>query len=104
VLTPRSEASAPIWSWPSGAVPFTHHSLALVAHAGAAARDVVRFARRLRARVERRLGVRLSPEPVFWSFGYGLADRVRRLPPRREGRPVDRSIRHAPGSFPTRAS
>jgi UDP-N-acetylmuramate dehydrogenase len=47
----------------------TRHSLALVAHAGATARDVVRLARRLRAGVEARFGVRLVPEPVFWGFG-----------------------------------
>jgi UDP-N-acetylmuramate dehydrogenase len=47
----------------------TRHSLALVAHAGASARDVVRFARRLRGAVESRFGVRLVPEPVFWGFG-----------------------------------
>jgi UDP-N-acetylmuramate dehydrogenase len=47
----------------------TRHSLALVAHAGASARDVVRFARRLRGDVESRFGVRLVPEPVFWGFG-----------------------------------
>src|SRR5439155_154933 len=33
---------------------------------GLAARDVVAFARRLRAAVEQRFGVRLTPEPVFW--------------------------------------
>jgi UDP-N-acetylmuramate dehydrogenase len=47
----------------------TRHSLAVVAHAGASARDVVRLARRLRATVEARFGVRLIPEPVFWGFG-----------------------------------
>ncbi|PYM61853.1 MAG: UDP-N-acetylenolpyruvoylglucosamine reductase [Candidatus Rokuibacteriota bacterium] len=46
----------------------TRHSLAVVAHAGARAADVVRFARRLRDGVEARLGVRLVPEPVFWGF------------------------------------
>jgi UDP-N-acetylmuramate dehydrogenase len=46
----------------------TRHALAVVAHAGASARDVVRLARRLRAGVEARFGVRLSPEPVFWGF------------------------------------
>ena len=48
----------------------TRHSLAIVAHAGASARDVVRFARRLRASVEARFGVRLVPEPVFWGFDH----------------------------------
>ncbi|MCC6214399.1 MAG: UDP-N-acetylmuramate dehydrogenase [Polyangiaceae bacterium] len=47
----------------------TRHTLALVAHEGATAREVVRFARRVRATVEDRFGVRLVPEPVFWGFG-----------------------------------
>jgi UDP-N-acetylmuramate dehydrogenase len=46
----------------------TRHALAIVAHDGARARDVVGFARRVRARVEERCGVRLLPEPVFWGF------------------------------------
>ncbi|MGH7268427.1 MAG: UDP-N-acetylmuramate dehydrogenase, partial [Candidatus Rokuibacteriota bacterium] len=46
----------------------TRHTLAVVAHDGAAARDVVAFARRVRDGVERRFGVRLVPEPVFWGF------------------------------------
>ena len=50
-----------------GAVGFsTRHALAIVCHHGACARDVVAFARRVRARVEERLGVRLMPEPVLW--------------------------------------
>jgi UDP-N-acetylmuramate dehydrogenase len=44
----------------------TRHTLAIVAHDGARARDVVAFARRLQAGVEKRFGVRLTPEPVFW--------------------------------------
>ena len=44
----------------------TRHSLAIVCHEGARARDVVAFARRVRRRVEERVGVRLAPEPVFW--------------------------------------
>jgi UDP-N-acetylmuramate dehydrogenase len=44
----------------------TRHSLAIVCHPGARASDVVGFARRVRARVEERVGVRLVPEPVFW--------------------------------------
>jgi UDP-N-acetylmuramate dehydrogenase len=44
----------------------TRHSLAVVAHDGARARDVVAFARRLQAAVEERFGIRLTPEPVFW--------------------------------------
>ncbi len=47
----------------------TRHALAIVAHEGARARDIIRFARRVRARVEARFGVRLVPEPVFWGFG-----------------------------------
>jgi UDP-N-acetylmuramate dehydrogenase len=46
----------------------SRHTLAVVAHEGAGARDVVAFARRLRAGVDARLGVRLQPEPVFWGF------------------------------------
>jgi UDP-N-acetylmuramate dehydrogenase len=44
----------------------TRHALAIVCHAGARAHHVVAFARRVRARVEERTGVRLTPEPVFW--------------------------------------
>ena len=44
----------------------SRHTLAIVCHDGARAADVVAFARRLRARVEERFGVRLHPEPVFW--------------------------------------
>jgi UDP-N-acetylmuramate dehydrogenase len=44
----------------------TRHTLAIVAHDGARASDVVAFARRLQAGVEQRFGVRLAPEPVFW--------------------------------------
>ncbi len=47
----------------------SRHALAIVAHEGARARDVVRLARRIRAGVEARFGVRLVPEPVFWGFG-----------------------------------
>jgi len=46
----------------------TRHALAVVAHEGARAADVGAFARRIRARVEARFGVRLFPEPVFWGF------------------------------------
>jgi UDP-N-acetylmuramate dehydrogenase len=56
----------------------TRHTLAVVAHPGARAADVVRFAGRVRARVEARFGVRLVPEPVFWGFG-----------PLEDGLPVD---------------
>jgi UDP-N-acetylmuramate dehydrogenase len=44
----------------------TRHALAIVCHDGARAVDVVAFARRLRARVEERFGIRLVAEPVFW--------------------------------------
>jgi UDP-N-acetylmuramate dehydrogenase len=44
----------------------TRHTLAIVARDGAQARDVVAFAQRLQAGVEKRFGVRLTPEPVFW--------------------------------------
>ena len=44
----------------------TRHTLAIVCHDGARARDVVAFARRVRAGVEQRFGVRLHPEPIFW--------------------------------------
>ena len=40
-------------------------SKALFEH-GARARDVTAFARRVRAGVEERFGVRLHPEPIFW--------------------------------------
>ena len=44
----------------------TRHTLAIVCHDGARARDVAAFARRVRAGVEERFGVRLHPEPIFW--------------------------------------
>jgi UDP-N-acetylmuramate dehydrogenase len=44
----------------------SRHALAVVAHEGARARDVVAFARRIQADVEARFGVRLAPEPVYW--------------------------------------
>jgi UDP-N-acetylmuramate dehydrogenase len=46
----------------------TRHTLAIVAHEGARAADVVRVARRVRDGVLARFGVRLVPEPVFWGF------------------------------------
>jgi UDP-N-acetylmuramate dehydrogenase len=46
----------------------TRHSLAVVAHDNARAKDVVLFARRLQSAVEQRFGVRLTPEPVFWGM------------------------------------
>jgi UDP-N-acetylmuramate dehydrogenase len=44
----------------------TRHTLALVAHDGARAGDVLAFARRVQDTVEARFGVKLTPEPVFW--------------------------------------
>ena len=44
----------------------SNHVLALVAHAGARAADVLGLARHLQVTVRERLGVRLQPEPVFW--------------------------------------
>ena len=44
----------------------TRHTLAIVCHDGARARDVTAFARRVRTGVEERFGVRLHPEPIFW--------------------------------------
>ena len=49
----------------------TRHALAIVAHEGARASDVVAFARRLRAAVEERFGIRLTPEPVLWGTDLG---------------------------------
>jgi UDP-N-acetylmuramate dehydrogenase len=46
----------------------SRHALALVCHDGARAEDLVRLARRIRARVRERFGVRLLPEPSFWGF------------------------------------
>ena len=46
----------------------TRHALAIVAHEGARAADVVRLARRIRDGVEARFGARLVPEPAFWGF------------------------------------
>lgn len=47
----------------------TRHALAVVAHPGATAGDVVRFAAHVRRAVLEKFGVRLVPEPVFWGFG-----------------------------------
>jgi UDP-N-acetylmuramate dehydrogenase len=46
----------------------TKHALAIVAHAGATASEVRRFAERIQAGVQARFGVALSPEPNFWGF------------------------------------
>jgi UDP-N-acetylmuramate dehydrogenase len=44
----------------------TNHTLAIVSHDGARARDVIAFARRIRDAVAKQFDVRLVPEPVFW--------------------------------------
>ena len=44
----------------------TRHALAIVAHDGASATDVLAFARTIVERVRSRLGVTLVPEPVIW--------------------------------------
>ena len=49
--------------------PENRHALAIVAHDGAKACDVVAFARRIQRAVVDRFGVRLTPEPVFWGVG-----------------------------------
>ncbi len=46
-----------------------HHTLAIVARPGATARDVVRFAWRVRGAVSDRFGIELVPEPAAWGFG-----------------------------------
>jgi UDP-N-acetylmuramate dehydrogenase len=46
----------------------TRHALAIVAHDGARAADVVGFARRVTAAVRARFAVELTPEPVLWGF------------------------------------
>jgi UDP-N-acetylmuramate dehydrogenase len=46
----------------------TRHALAIVAHEGATALDVVGLARRVRDAVLARFGIRLVPEPAFWGF------------------------------------
>jgi UDP-N-acetylmuramate dehydrogenase len=45
----------------------TRHALAIVAHDGARAADVLAFAGRVQDAVQARLGVRLTPEPVVWA-------------------------------------
>ncbi len=46
----------------------TKHTLCIVAHPGARADEIVRFAARVQRTVLERFGVRLEPEPVFWGF------------------------------------
>lgn len=45
----------------------TRHALAIVAHDGARASDVLAFAETLRKTVRERFGVTLTPEPVVWN-------------------------------------
>lgn len=47
----------------------TRHTLAIVAHDGATARDVLALAHHVRRTVRARFGVLLVPEPDFWGFG-----------------------------------
>jgi UDP-N-acetylmuramate dehydrogenase len=49
----------------------TRHALAIVAHDGARAGDVVAFARRVRSAVRDRFGIVLTPEPIFWGCTIG---------------------------------
>ena len=44
------------------------HPLAIINRAGATARDIVRFARRIKTAVRDRFGINLRPEPVFIGF------------------------------------
>jgi UDP-N-acetylmuramate dehydrogenase len=44
------------------------HTLALINKGGATAEDIVRLAREIRSRVEKKFGIRLTPEPVFLGF------------------------------------
>lgn len=46
----------------------TKHTLALVAHRGASAHELVQFANHIRTIVEEHFGVLLQPEPHFWGF------------------------------------
>jgi UDP-N-acetylmuramate dehydrogenase len=46
----------------------TKHPLAVINRGGATARDVVRFARRIKGAVVDRFGIELRPEPIFVGF------------------------------------
>jgi UDP-N-acetylmuramate dehydrogenase len=46
----------------------TKHPLAIINRAGATARNIVRFARRIKTAVRDRFGINLRPEPVFIGF------------------------------------
>jgi UDP-N-acetylmuramate dehydrogenase len=53
------------------------HSLAIVAHGQATARDVCKFARRIQDAVLDQFDIELLPEPVIWGYGTlrrGLPD------------------------------
>ena len=51
----------------------TRHALAIVAHDGARAHDVVAFAREVQDAVAGRFEIRLTPEPVFWGVTHARA-------------------------------
>jgi UDP-N-acetylmuramate dehydrogenase len=91
VAAVTGEAGMPRWPQPDGGVKLSaawliehagfrrghregpvglssRHALAVVAHDGARAADVVAFAGRLQRAVQDRFGVRLVPEPVFWNI------------------------------------
>jgi UDP-N-acetylmuramate dehydrogenase len=84
-----ADATMPRWSQPDGRIKLsaawlieragfrrgqregpvglsTRHALAIVAHDGARAADVLAFARRVQTTVADRFAVRLTPEPVYW--------------------------------------
>lgn len=46
----------------------TKHTLCVVAHEGAMAKDVLRVAQHVKAKVRERFGIELVPEPHFWGF------------------------------------
>lgn len=48
----------------------SRHTLAIVAHGGARAQDIVDLAREIRARVEECSGLSLVPEPVLWGVPW----------------------------------
>ncbi|MCC6901258.1 MAG: UDP-N-acetylmuramate dehydrogenase [Polyangiaceae bacterium] len=50
----------------------TKHTLCIVAHHGARATEVLRFAARVKRTVRDRFGVELEPEPMLWGFAAGL--------------------------------
>ena len=49
-----------------------HHALALVHHGGGRTRDLLDLAGSIRSCVEKRFGITLRPEPVFW--GCAISD------------------------------